>query len=426
MLVPSIGSRRNTFAPKIADALFGQHEALPLADRQRIEILMLSDAKGMVLGDKRNAMIRMAQGDYVVFVDDDDRIEPDYLKSLLAATESGADCITFHAKVSINGSAPKLCRYSTTYTQDANTTSEYHRLPNHITAVKRDIALRNPFPSKLCGEDSDYAATLRPLLKTEHAIDRVLYHYDYSDKTTETQRKPVLEVGRAPEVDVVILSKASTPELQKMAQNAIDTCLSTCGKHDVSVVVVETVPGVKYRDAVTLTDESEFNYNKRANSAIKSGFAQWIMVANSDLEFQPGWLDALLTANHPIVSPVDPGHSVQRTLTKNEAGDVNGRHLSGWCFMMSRELWERIGGLDDCVRWWASDDVVIEQAKAAGSMPMVVPGAKVRHLVSKTLPNPPDDFTWGEIVIFNRKYGKDRFVNDRRFIDYKRRMGIPK
>src|SRR5690606_21339374 len=164
VLVPSVSARRADLAPKIADALFGQHEALPTADQAPREILMLThsrgmglgekrnamgprghgdyrvfadgdergadddrapppaadqapaqilmltDARGIVLGEKRNAMVRMAQGDYVVFVDADDRVADDYLATLLAATEHRADAITFDADVSIDGGKPKRCR----------------------------------------------------------------------------------------------------------------------------------------------------------------------------------------------------------------------------------------------------------------------------------------------------------------------------
>lgn len=419
VLVPSVSGRRASFAPKIADELYGQQELLPAADQQRVEILMLTDNRSIVLGDKRNYMVRIAQGDYVVFVDDDDRLEPDYLATLLKATESGDDCITFNASVSINGQPAKICRYSTKYVKDENTATEYRRLPNHITAVKREIALRSPFPSKLYGEDADYAVMLRPLLKTEHNIDRVLYHYDYNDRTTETQRK------LQPDVDVVVLSKASTPQLRDMAQKAIDTCLATCGKHTVGIVVMEQVSGVRYRDAVTIYEPGEFNYNKFANKGARFGNAKWIMVANSDLEFQDGWLEQLLAANHPIVSPVDPSHQVQRTIRKNETGAVNGRNLSGWCFMITRELWKRIGGFDEDFAFWCADDSLIEQVKAVGSLPMIVPGAKVLHMESKTIGDAvkADDgaMTWAQVFRFERKYGVQKFAGDARYIKWKQR-----
>src|SRR3546814_15980164 len=63
VLVPSVSDRRNTFAPKIANELYGQQESLLPADRQRVEILILTDNKSIVLGDKRNQMIRIRSED---------------------------------------------------------------------------------------------------------------------------------------------------------------------------------------------------------------------------------------------------------------------------------------------------------------------------------------------------------------------------
>ena len=426
VLIPSVSARRTDFAPAIMEQVYGQHEALTEADQARVEIIMLTDAKSMVLGDKRNALVRLAQGDYVVFVDDDDRIADDYLATLLEATCHGKDAITFNADVSIEGGRPKLCRYSLRYKADENTGTEYHRLPNHITAVRRELAMRNPFPSKLKGEDADYAASLRPLLGSEHHIDRVLYFYDYSQVTTQTQRPE--KVTYPPIVDVVVLSKASTNELREMTQHTIDTCIAGAGDHTVNVVVLEQVDGVRYRDAVTLHEPGEFAYNAFANKGIATGRAPWVMVANSDLEFHDGWLDALLDAKHDVVSPACP-REARQNVARNEQGDENGKHFSGWCFMIARTLWQKIGGLDEDFRFWCADDSVIEQVKAAGVKPMLVPAAKVTHLISRTIgtrgqaSDPKDDgsLTWAMVELFNEKYGQAKFIKDRRYLEWKKR-----
>lgn len=422
ILVPSVSTRRKTFAPRMADTLFGQHELLPPADRQRVEILMLTDAKGVLVGDKRNSMVRIARGDYVVFVDDDDRVTPDYITSLLAATSSGADCLTFDASVSVNGQPAKVCHYSMKYAADQNTVTEYLRLPNHITAVRRVLALACPFPSKQFGEDAEYAMRLKPTLQTEHRIERVLYHYDYSDVTSETRAKQPAVLTDQPIVDVVILSKAMNGQLKAMCQHAIGTCMNGSGGR-VRVTVVEQAPGIFYEHATTIYDPSEFNYNKFANRALANGSAQWVMVANSDLEFGPGWLEPLLAAGAECVSPVDPGNKRQNGIANNAGGFTNGVHFSGWCFMVKRDLWKRMGGFDDCVKYWCSDDVVIEQCRMLGITPTVVAASKVKHLVSKTLTNPGDEMMWGQVAIFNKKYGQDRFINDPRYVAYVKRLG---
>lgn len=425
VLVCSTHTRYQTFGPKIQEQVWTQYAALPEDDQARIEILMLTDNKSMMLGEKRNVMVDMAQGKYVVFVDDDDRIEPDYFKSLLDATVSDADAITFNASVSLNGEAPKLCRYSKDFRRDTNTTDAYLRIPNHICCVKKSVSVKASFPNLPYGEDSGYSKLLLPHLESEHKIDRVLYHYDYSDATTETQqaRKGAIRTrsGQTPIVDVVVLSNAKDAQFRRMTQDTINSCVSGANSLPVNIIVLEQNPGVSYRNARTVHAPETFNYNRFANRGARLGSAEWIMVANNDLIFEDGWLHQLLAAGHPFVSPKCPDDARQADLVENTVGDRTGRNMSGWCFMVKRSLWDQIGGFDDCVDFWASDDVTIEQCRAVGVLPMLVPAARVKHLGSKTLKSEAahhDDLTWRNIKIFSDKYGPHRLTENRHYREW--------
>lgn len=194
ILVCSTQNRYNTFLPKILKQLFDQEAALPIHFFGEVEIISVIDNKCRMLGTKRNDLLHMAQGEYVVFVDDDDRVSDDYVSSLLSATSAKTDIIVFRVSVSLNGEQAKICYYDNRYTEDYNQTLgkeviAYHRLPNHIMAVKKALALKTKYKDILKGEDADYSKRLLPLLKSQCTIDKVLYHYDYSDVTTETQQK---------------------------------------------------------------------------------------------------------------------------------------------------------------------------------------------------------------------------------------------
>jgi glycosyltransferase involved in cell wall biosynthesis len=189
ILVCSTQNRYNNFLLNILKQLFDQCKALPLHLSSEVEVITVIDNKTRMLGTKRNDMLNMAQGDYVVFVDDDDRVSDDYVQQLLDSVSVGADIITFEVEVSLNGKEPKPCYYDMRYKADYNLPDSYHRLPNHIMAVKRELALATKYQDILKGEDADYSKRLAPLLKTQHIIEKVLYYYDYSDVTTETQQK---------------------------------------------------------------------------------------------------------------------------------------------------------------------------------------------------------------------------------------------
>lgn len=424
ILVCSVHTRYKTFLPKIQDQLYEQLASLSEVDQDRVEIIILTDNKQMMLGHKRNVMVDIAQGKYIAFVDDDDRLADDYIAQLLKATDSDADSIVFQAEVSLNGEPPKICYYSKDVKRDYNHKDGYYRIPNHICCIKREVSLKSSFPNILYGEDAGYGKVLLPFLKTEHKIDKVLYYYDYNSDTTETQawrkNNSAQRPGKAI-VDVIILSKANKYRDGIMTQKAIDSCIQGANGLPVNIIVMEG--GVRqYNNAITIPKRGKFNYNQYANEGAALGKSEWIMIANSDLVFRDGWLHNLIAAGHPVVSPHEPNDIRQKGIIKNEEGLVCGRHFSGWCFMISRELWKEIGGFDTDVDFWCSDDVVIEQVNAKGIKPMIVKDSIVEHLGSRTLNQQPDetvsDLKWRNVYIYNTKYGKNKFADHPAYIKY--------
>lgn len=437
ILVCGVHTRYNTFLPQIQKQLFDQYNALNVADQNRVEIIVLTDNKKQVLGHKRNLLVDMAQGKYVQFVDDDDRVSTDFLSSLLEATKSNADSIVFENLVTTNGRNPKKCYYSKDHKKDYNTDDAYYRIPNHISCVKRDIAVQCRFPSVTFAEDTAYATQLLPKLKTEYKINKVLYYYDYNTETTETQKiskkvnKPTTttaknrnakETSITPLVDVVVLSKATNAETQAMTQHTVNSCIRGAGNRELSVTVIENGKPTKYKNCTTVLRTVPFNFNEYANHGFSLGKAEWLVLANNDLNFTEGWLDALLSTNYPVVSPKEPRDSRQRVITKNTKGYENGKHFSGWCFLMRRDVWEKMRGFDTDVDFWCSDDAVIEQLKDLKIPPMIVPSSIVEHLGSKTLKALPSaeqkERQWRNVYIFNQKYNKSKFIDNPEYLSW--------
>jgi len=422
ILVCSVHTRYDNFLIKIETQLFDQLKALPEADQQRVEVIVLTDNKQMMLGHKRNTMIDIAQGKYIAFVDDDDRIAPDYIAELLKATETDADAIVFTAEVSLNGEPAKPCYYSKVHKRDYNKPTAYYRIPNHICCIKRSVSLKSSFPNILYGEDAGYGKVLLKFLKTEHVIDKVLYYYDYNADTTETQGWKYNQTKQRPGkpiVDVVILSKASKYRDSVMTQQCIDSCIKGANGLPINIIVMEGGVG-QYHSATTVPKRGKFNYNGYANEGAGKGTAEWIMIANNDLEFTDGWLHNLLSADNDVVSPHEPTDIRQKGIIDNTKGFEIGRHFSGWCFMIKRKLWLEIGGFDTDVDFWFSDDVVVEQVKAIGITPMLVKESIVRHAGSVTMKQLPEteqnDLKWRNCYIFNTKYNKNKFADHPSYI----------
>ena len=61
ILVCSVHTRYDTFAPKIQKQLYEQYSALPEADQDRVEIIVLTDNKKMMLGHNHHELIDLYQ-----------------------------------------------------------------------------------------------------------------------------------------------------------------------------------------------------------------------------------------------------------------------------------------------------------------------------------------------------------------------------
>lgn len=412
ILVCSTHTRYNSFLQNILDQLFGQWNKLNDTEKKEVEILSLIDNKSIILGEKRNWLINIAQGRYIAFVDDDDRVSDDYMVSLLHGINSNADVITFTVSVSLNGNARKPCFYSRKFEKDRNFPDRYERLPNHLMCARSELAAQVLFPSIVFGEDSDYAIRLKPLLKTEFAINKTLYFYDYNDSTTETRNHSGSTAKETALCDVVILSNAKTEKLKTITQRCIHTLLISEKPGTFNITVIEQTD-IAWKKVRTMRNSGEFNYNKFANSVIRQGNSPWICVANNDLVFTRYWFTEMMKTGADVMSPKDPGNRKQRQITHVEGGYEVGRHFSGWCFVMKRSVWDAIGSLDEDFPFWCADNATVEQIKRLGIIPMLIPSSVVQHLGSSTLKTVPaeayDEMTRLQVKKFNRKYNQNLF-----------------
>ena len=57
-----------------------------------MEIIGLFDNKKRSVGEKRQDLLNLAKGQYLVFIDDDDRISDDYISSIIQAMNE--NCLT--------------------------------------------------------------------------------------------------------------------------------------------------------------------------------------------------------------------------------------------------------------------------------------------------------------------------------------------
>lgn len=155
-----------------------------------IEILTFIDHKEHSVGHKRTRLVQEASGMFVCFVDDDDQVAMDYVPSIYNTiiSNSHIDCIGFKGIITFAGQNPKEFIHSIQYKEWFEKDDVYYRPPNHLNPMRREIAASSPFPDKNCGEDFDWAMKIRPHLKEEVFLDKIMYYYLYDQNKTEAQR----------------------------------------------------------------------------------------------------------------------------------------------------------------------------------------------------------------------------------------------
>jgi glycosyltransferase involved in cell wall biosynthesis len=203
ILICAIPERFHSAQPLLYSLL----ETQAAARRPDIEFLYLMDNRRRTVGAKRNALLDMAVGEYVSFIDDDDLVAPIYIDKLYRAIvkarkqEPPIDVICFQQKATlVQQGVVHRCTYSLAHyhqrepdkrrvlasTQEANTL-DWTGPPAHTMVWRREVVRPCRFPEKQFGEDVDWVDQACERAKTELTLTDELYFYNFNDRTTATR-----------------------------------------------------------------------------------------------------------------------------------------------------------------------------------------------------------------------------------------------
>lgn len=183
ILIPTLKSRFEKLQKQVARIEY-QRQTNP------VQLLWLGDNKSMTVGQKRNKLLSIADGEYICFVDDDDDLLEGYVNSILEAIKAGKKVITFLGKQTDNGVPTCDFMYGIEYGRNHKTRINGKEwkvmLPDHLCVWRRDIVTES-FPDKQLGEDHEWA---RRMTKNYNETDQLrineyLYHYNYNRNTTQ-------------------------------------------------------------------------------------------------------------------------------------------------------------------------------------------------------------------------------------------------
>ena len=217
--------------------------------------------------------------------------------------------------------------------------------------------------------------------------------------------------------DIVIVSNAHSKKHRILTENAVRTALGAKTSHTINVIVVEQTDAT-YEGATTVRYDFDFNYNKCLNYGATFGTGEYILFCNNDLIFYDWYSDRLLDAfkmGYKSLSPYCPRYhrKLQRGSHLYE-GYVIQHHIAGWCIATERKMIEGIGGFDEAVAFWFSDNLYVDQLRHHNIKHALVCNAIVEHIDmgSATLKGSKrgNEYTYGQRALYEeakkKYYGK--------------------
>ncbi len=178
ILIPTLENRREQFA-RIYGKLSDQIRRNGL--EEEVEILFDRDGGSLPTGQKRNRLMGLARGRFIVFVDDDDDVHDRYAHLIVDALKANpeTDVVGIWAEVRFRGRHPRRINFSVRHASYEARNQQYTRPPHHLNPMRAEIARRYPFEPEWRNEDADWALRISRdgPLRREHMIDEVLYYW---------------------------------------------------------------------------------------------------------------------------------------------------------------------------------------------------------------------------------------------------------
>jgi GT2 family glycosyltransferase len=169
--------------------------------------------------------------------------------------------------------------------------------------------------------------------------------------------------GEDPELTIVIPTLDAASERVRACVSAIQA--RTEGPYDLVLVDNGAPPQ---------------GFTAPVNAGLRAARGRYAVVMNDDVEVLPGWWP-------PLRDALDSGASVTFPLTVDGTMRTD---FAAWCFAVSRATLERFEAepgefFDPRFRVWYQDTDLLARLTAAGTPPLFVEGARIRHGLSETV-----------------------------------------
>ena len=183
----------------IADELLAYPQPLPEGKGVSMKVIHQENAG---LSAARNSGVKVAQGDYIMFVDSDDYLQPNVLGTLMEQVErDNLDVLRFrYQNVRESGDAFAPYKDMTNYNDYSSTPTDgltflNERMGTQCYAVqflvRREIVLQEQFTPSIYFEDTDWTPRMLLRAKSVASTDLVVYNYLWREGSITLSQKDI-------------------------------------------------------------------------------------------------------------------------------------------------------------------------------------------------------------------------------------------
>jgi len=180
------------------------------------------------------------------------------------------------------------------------------------------------------------------------------------------------------DVDVVIISWAKNTKLHQETISCIKSLVNS-EKSDIikfHITIVESNKDICYDNIEsightikTIYSNKPFGYHTYLNIGLNEGNSEWTCLCNSDLIFKNHWATEILKVilaqrqhdskswEYVSASPANPREDWHyNNLNNIMVGYAVRQHVAGWCLFQSRNIFQKIGKLEERIKFWFCDN----------------------------------------------------------------------
>jgi len=192
-------------------------------------------------------------------------------------------------------------------------------------------------------------------------------------------------------MDVVIVSYAKNEKCLMLTSDCLDSLLESETPGFFNVFVVESNPDINWDDSdrriKTIPAPLPYGYHKFLNAGIKEGNSDFVALCNNDLTFSKNWASEIIDFSRTredvlSFSPICPLTQPLYGINENSGiylGHQIRVHISGWCIVQKRKIYDNIPKLDESFEHWYCDNDYAITLHKAGLPHALVTSSIVKH-----------------------------------------------